>query len=76
MMFSKPYHILNIMKKFLIPFMKDEKETFYASYEWCCIILLVIAYLQIFMNQTLGTTLVRHQVKLEKHHSQRHYWFL
>lgn len=27
-MFSKPYHILNIMKKFLIPFMKDEKETF------------------------------------------------
>lgn len=53
-----------------------KKRLFYASYEWCCIILLVIAYLQIFMNQTLGTTLVRHQVKLEKHHSQRHYWFL
>lgn len=52
-----------------------KKRLFYASYE-CCIILLVIAYLQIFMNQTLGTTLVRHQVKLEKHHSQRHYWFL
>lgn len=76
MMFSKPYHILHIMKKFLIPFMKDEKETFYVmSYEWCCIILLAIVYLQIFMNQTPGTTLVRHQVKLEKHHSQRHYWF-
>lgn len=31
MMFSKPYHILNIMKKFLIPFMKDEKETFFMQ---------------------------------------------
>lgn len=29
---------------FLIPFMKDEKkEAFYASYEWC-IILLAIVY--------------------------------
>lgn len=53
-----------------------KKKLFYASYERCCIILLAIIYLQIFMNQTLGTTLVRHQVKLEKHHSQRHYWFL
>lgn len=46
MMFSKFYYILNIMKKFLILFMKDEKEIFYVmSYEWCCIILLVIVYL-------------------------------
>lgn len=52
-----------------------KKRLFYSSYEWCSIILLVIAYLQIFMNQTPGTTLVRHQVKLEKHHSQQHYWF-
>lgn len=28
MMFSKFYYILNIMKKFLILFMKDEKEIF------------------------------------------------
>lgn len=45
MMFSKFYYILNIMKKFLILFMKDEKEIFLCNYEWCCIILLVIVYL-------------------------------
>lgn len=30
-MFSKPYHILHIMKKFLIPFMKDEKRKLFMQ---------------------------------------------
>lgn len=30
-MFSKPYHILHIMKKFLIPFMKDEKKKLFMQ---------------------------------------------
>lgn len=30
-MFSKLYHILHIMKKFLIPFMKDEKKKLFMQ---------------------------------------------
>lgn len=43
MMFSKFYYILYIMKKFLILFMKDEKEIF-LCYELWVVLYYIVGY--------------------------------